>query len=216
MYVFRKLLKYEFSSNYNHLLSVSTNITSRNKKVDQKFNLLHEVYVSVYNRLDNHYVFLKSETDFVKYFTRYLKQYYEWSKQVKHRDKKDNTLFTYQPTEDEVKLSDFYDQVDDKAEQIVYIEAENTNTITKLFLKDMLLNDIPLDKGFLVNKIKDVAKNFLDAIDYQIFDLYYLQEMNCREIYTEFKKENDQCLGYKDILARHKTVKNKIIENLKW
>lgn len=210
-------------TNYDYLLNVAHNITSRQRKCDQKYNLLHEVILNMYDRLENHYDFLNSDLDFKRYTAKYLKQYYIWERNKKHTRKKDNHIFTYQPSYDELNTSNFYleelsdtnDSIDNITEQLIYLNAENTNEVTKLFLTDMLSNGIPIEKGMMVNRIKDVAKS-LDLMEYQIFDMYYLQELNCLEIFKEMRQHNPQSMSYLNLLAKQKEVKQKIINKLQW
>jgi hypothetical protein len=204
------------STHYLYLLNVSANITSRQRSTDQKYNLLHEVILSLYGRLNDHCEYLSSDTDFKKYTTKYLKQFYTWSKNIKHNTKKDNALFTFQPTSEELATHNFYidEMSDNNIEALIYLEAENVNKQTKMFLKDLLSNDIPIDKGLMVNKIKHAAST-LSLSDRQIFDMYYLQDLNCLDIYLELKRTNTKPIGYHSILKRQKSVKQQIIDLLK-
>jgi hypothetical protein len=207
------------TENYQYLLQVSNNITTRQRNVDQKYNLLHEVILQLYDKIDRQNEFLKSKDDFRAYVTKYLKQFYTFQKNTKYTRKKDNNLFTYEPSfEDDNNQSKFYleEKCDTKVEDIIYIEAENTNDITKLFLKDLILNDISIDVAMMVNKIKSVAKNVLTFEENLVFDLYYIQEFNCLEIYNELKRTNKKTMAYLKILKIQKRVKTKIKENLKW
>ena len=206
------------TNHYDYLLQVSTNITSRNRSGDQKHNLLHEVLLMMYEKVKDKNEYLKSEDDFKRYATTYLKQYFTWMKNNKHNFKKDNNIFTYQPSYEDINVSNFYieELEDNNAEKLIYIEAENVNDVTKLFLKDLQSNHISIDKGLMVNKIKDVAKQILDLAEYNLFDLYYLQEMDCLSIYKELKRTNNKPMAYLNILKKQKQIRKKIQENLKW
>lgn len=229
-----ELLNDYFSKHYQYLLSIAKQITYRHVKCNRnefKHNLLHEVYLSMASRISKHSKhseFLKSETDFKKYTTHYLKQFFVWQRNLRFINKKDNALFTYeQPYDDaivHVGLSrDRNDEIvdkpneltDEKAEQLIYLNAENTDDITKMFLTDLILNDIDIEKGMMVNKIKSVAKT-LDLIEYQIFDMYFLQELSCLDIYNELKSTNKNYMSYLSIRKKQKEVKQKIIDKLKW
>lgn len=225
----KQLLDQLITKHYQYLLGVAINITRRSNKTDLEYNLLHEVVITLYKRLDEHNEFLKTDLDFKKYVTKCLKQFFDWQKNMRHYNKKDNALFSWEPYEcnmvnqAEREGNNYHDgdvryltpknEIDNKAEELIYLNAENTNHITKLFLEDMLLNDIPIEKGLMVNKIKDVAKT-LDLLEYQIFDMYYLQELSCLEIHAEMNKHKKRSMGYHYILNLQKQVKQKIIDKL--
>lgn len=207
------------NKNYQYLLTVSNNITRRQKKVDQKYNLLHEVIIQLYDKIESSNEYLKSDADFLAYTTKYLKQFYQFKKNARYNRKKDNVLFTYEPSyEDDTNESKFYleKEVDDKAEELIYLEAENTSYITKIFLKDLVLNDISINTGMMVNKIKEVAKQVLTFEEKLIFEYYYINELNCLQIYNELKRTNKKTMAYLKILKLQKRAKQKIVDNLKW
>ena len=198
-------------NNYNKLLKVSYNVTNRlNGRI--KYDLLHEIIISMYERLDRHNEYLKSNDDFVRYSTNYIKQFYEWQKSTRFNCKKDNKLFTYIPNEDELNINNYYYITDTNSEQLIYINSENTNIITKLFLKDMLLNDIQIDRAIMVNNIISASKQ-LNEFEKEIFDLYFLQDMNCRKIYGLIK--DIKPVTYQNILDLKNLVHTKILDKLK-
>jgi len=227
----QEVYNFYFNKNYSRFLEISKNITRRYKNnTILRDNLLHDVYLSIYNRLDKHYEMLQTELDFIKYTTKYLKQFFIWQRNLKQINRKDNSLFTYEGTYTETqnqigshknKNYEILDIetigngiTDNKAEKLIYLQAENTDDITKLFLEDLISNDIDIEKGLMVNKIKHVAKS-LSLDEYQIFDMYYLQELNCLEIYNELKRTNTNYMSYLKIRTKQKEVRKKIIEKLK-
>lgn len=215
------------TKHYDYFLDISNNITRRLKK--DKYDLLHEVFASLYTKLETSNEYLKSDTDFRKYVNRCLGQLFHWKKNERYAHQKDNNLFTWQPYNCPIDLGDKTftgeldrddfdlkpEYVDRQSEQLIYLNAENTNQITKLFLEDMFLNDIPIEKGLMVNKIKDAAKT-LDLLEYQIFDMYYLQELSCADIHKEMNKHKKRTMGYHYILNLKKQVQKKIINQLTW
>ena len=213
----QKLDKY-VNSHYDYLLGVSSNITARNRFGDQNQNLLHEVLLLMYEKVKLKNEYLDNDDTFKKYTTTYLKQYFTWTKFNKHNQRKDNNIFTYRPSPEDVDISNFYleEIADDNSERLIYIEAENVNDITKLFLKDLEANHINIEQGLMVNKIKDVAKQILDPAEYNLFDLYYLQEMDCLAIYKELKRTNNKPMAYLNILKKQKQIRKKLQDNLKW
>lgn len=197
---------------YDYLLDVAGNITQRNRKVDQKYNLLHEVFIILYDRIDKHNTYLNSDLDFRRYVTKFLKQFYVWQRNLAHINRKDNSIFSWQPSADEIDPKALYIEEipEDTTEDLIYLEAENTNDITKLFLRDMILNDHSIENGLQVNKIK-LAATKLDLLEIQIFDMFYMQELSCIDIYNELKRTNDRPIGYHTILRIQKEVRQKII-----
>ena len=74
MTTFKEQLDLHINNNYDYLLKIASNITQRQKKADQKYNLLHEVFISLYDRIEKHNEYVKSDLDFKRYVTKYLKQ----------------------------------------------------------------------------------------------------------------------------------------------
>lgn len=214
----KNLLDKYVGLHYDRLLEVSHNITRRfHKNGDNKHNLLHEVLLVLYEKIDEKNEFLKSDVDFIKYATATLKHYFNYMKNKKHDRKKDNCLFTFAPAYDEVAVDEFYheNREDLNADQMIYIDAENVDDATKLFLKDMKLNDIPIEKGIMVNRIKEIGLSLFGE-EREVFDLYYLQEIDCLRIYNELKRTNTTSPTYARILSIQKEVRRKIISQLRW
>lgn len=209
------------NKNYSRLLQVSHNIVMSHtplykiKQTDNRdYTLLHEVFTQIYEKLLIKNSFLNSEDEFVRYVTTYLKNFHTFMKNRRYNNKKDNCLFTYYPTWDESGGNEVRENCyPDNSHEMIYIDSENIDDITKLFLKDLASNGITVEKGLLVNKIKDIGKSF-HGVEREMFDLYFMQDLSCRRIYNELRRTNMKTMTYRDLLALQKNVKNKIINKL--
>lgn len=213
----KKRLDSLVNQHYTTLLSLSSIVTRRSvNKRELRHNLLHDVLVKMYETVETSNKYLSTEEDFLRYAKGMMNRQFTWARNKKHGRKKDNSLFTYQQSSDECNVSALYQEnITDKSHEQLYIDCENVDDMTKLFLKDMLLNDIPVEKGIMVNRILDIG-NTLEGVEREIFELYFVQEINCLEIYKELKRTNTEHMSYAKILSIQKDIKRKIIEHLKW
>ena len=212
------------TDNYDYLLNISKSITKRYKsrEPDMCYNLLHTCISMVYNNIDNSNQFLSDTDSFRKYLTKYIKNTFEWNKQKCYDRQKDNDIFTFHSIENDNEASSGIDNSesfknqknelagDINTEQLIMLHAENVDDITKLYLTDLLVNDIPISRGLDYQKILDLAKS-LDPLTYQLFYLVYMEGMKVKAIQRELnKKLKDQPIGYTDLLLMVKEMKIKI------
>ena len=199
--------------NHDRLVRIAINIT---KNKDKAHSLLHEVVLSMHDKIDTSSEYLSSETDFMKYATRHLKNTDMWQKNNAFNFRKDTNLYTYRPSHEDVDIHDLYTEEaeDETAEQLVYIDAENTSDVTKLFLKDMLSNSIPVEKGLYVNRIRDAVMK-LDIEEREMFELFYVRELTCLDIHKHLNNLSPTPIGYHRLLALQKQVRKKILEMIK-
>ena len=209
----RRRLNELIERNHSRLLAVASNIT---KNRDKGNNLLHEVVIGLHDKLSTNSAYMETDTDFVKYVTKYIKNTDTWARNNTYNFRKDTTLYTYCPPHDSVDISDWYTEEaeDDSAEALIYIDAENTSDVTKMFLKDMLSNNIPIEKGLMVNKIHDAVKR-LDMQEREMFYLFYIRELTCLDIHKHLNNLSQTPIGYHRLLALQKQVRKKILEMIR-
>ncbi len=242
----KQRLDYLINKNYKHLFDVATNITKRHGTDSTlKYNLFHECYVLWATNIEVSNFYLETDLDFIRYCTKFLKQFYTWKKKDVIRKRRDNALFTFRANQtpeqikkntnipDELKHNEYRAVIiqDETAQENIYLQSESINEITKLFLYDLISNDISIERGMIIHKmanhLKSVAKDILTEFEYDIFDLYFLQEMDCLEISKLYKMENTTFKElmtkrkhitptYQKILTTQKIVKQKILDNTKW
>ena len=222
------------TDNYDYLLTISKNITKRYKNMDKDiaYTLLHSCIETVYNTIDTSNEFLSDTISFRKYLTRYIKNSFEWKKQKCYSRKTDNDIFTYNDlhlvdNNDKDESSNYkndkfntYNQYvdaltsDPLTEQLIMLNAENVDDITKLYLKDLIVNDIPINRGLQYQSILDIAKS-LDPLTYELFYLVYMEGKKVSAIHRELNKKllNDP-IEYKVLLQLVKEMKIKINEKM--
>ncbi len=192
------------SKNYIHLKTIAGNIAGRcaNKR-DVAHNLLHDIIAKMYEELEEKNTHLSSEQDFLRFTVKSMHQYYNREKSRKYRRRKDNLLFTWHPRYDELDKNTtiYVDNItDNRAEEKVYIQSEDVDDLTKLFLMDLVINEIPTEK--------------FTGVEREIFDLFYLQQIDCKRIFTELRRTNNKSMSYENIREIQKRVKQKIIDTI--
>lgn len=193
------------NKHYDHLIQVAKNISWRSLKHDQEHNLLNQIVVELHKKVENDEssvnYFLSNSDRFLSFVTYTLHTYYINAKNRIHQQcNKDNVLFTYQAPSDRINKQKYYYGQDEHQEELIYIQAEiidpdkTVSDYTKAYLVDMYLNDLPPERGILVNKINSTANNILNKEEFEIYDLFFMNEMSCYQIFMMKKVENEEKL----------------------
>lgn len=174
--------------NYDKLIEISHNITRKKRYRDTtlKYSLLSEVIINAIERLDKTNIYLKSNTDFMKYMTANLKNYYNWNYLNWTTHKKSGTLLNF----DNELVNDSYitEQLDHYQIDEFYIDVENLTELEKEFIKEAQRDDISVDRKAKYYDIIQYVKTM--EIDEQIiFKLHYIDRYTINKIYTTIKNK---------------------------
>lgn len=211
--------------NYNYLLKIADNISKRSqfKEIDMKYTLLHTCIEKIYTNLDTINTFLTDTDSFRKYLTKFMSQHFKWQKSRCFNDinHKDNELFTFRKEVIDINtnndnVDDYIDNIepDEHAHELMILDAENVNEITKMYLKDLLLNDIPIDRGLKYTEIFNILKHFT-PVEKELFNLYFIQELPVSKIHKVIVSHVDyDPIRYKELLKMIKNLKIKIQSEL--
>lgn len=217
------------TDNYDYLLSTASNITRKiGSGTDLKYNLLHSVIEIIYNKIETHNTFLSDTDSFRKYLNKFMKQHFVWEYQRSKDDRlknKDNELFTNRANfvdincnaNWDIEQSEYLDNIlsDEKEHDLIILQAENVNDITKLYLKDLLVNDIPIERGLMYSSILNTIKE-LTPVEQELFNLHFVQELSVAQIYNQLKSKTDKRpIGYNTLRQMVKELRIKIIELIK-
>lgn len=211
------------TKHYNDLLYVSKCITKKHMYLDKdiSYNLLHNSISQIYEKLDVSNKFLNSDTDFLKYVNKYMTQQYNWAHYRMKDKKKDNFIFSFDFRYKDKEGIDITDKVIDEKnlneieEQLTTLECENIDGITKMYLKDLILNDIGIERHIKYLDVLKTAKT-LQPIEYELFNLIYIEERTVRNIHRELLvKVKEDPLTYEALLKMVKKMKINLKEKLK-
>lgn len=204
---------------YNYLLNLSNKITQKHKSKDPdiKYTLLHECITKVYDTIETKYSFTDDDTSFKKYMNKFMNQHYHWQRSRIRDTCRDNDLFTFRDVDfnnddneyEQKEISDLNESND-----LILLNAENVNDITKLYLKDLIVNDIPIERGLMYSRIDEIVKTF-NYEEQELFNLFFIQEIKVLEVYKKLRnKLKKQTIGYNDLLKKKKNLKEKIKKQL--
>lgn len=208
----------------------SGNITRkyRNQDPDIQYTLVHTVVCILSKKIEVSNSFLSDDTSFRKYMLRYMQQHVTWQFIRAHNEHKDNDMFTARlmdvvgpdfswdqnpdwVSNEEYALSRLREEKEDEyVSDLIVLDSENVNDITKLYLKDLIVNDIPIDKGLMYSKIMGIVRS-LSPVEQELFNLHLIQELTVMKIYRTIKSKVDyDSISYQKLLQMVKDLKSKI------
>ena len=134
----------------------------------------------------------------------------------------DNDLFSFRVSDTILVHSDIEgnkiiekESPDEVGHELIYLQCENVNDITKLYLKDLIINDISIERGLMYSYVMNTIK-LLTPVEQELFNLYFEQELTVKKIYNIIKPKLDKDpITYKMLLQMVKDLRIKIIELLK-
>lgn len=143
-----------------------------------KGDVIHQVYLHLYNRLETNNEYLKTYDDFRFYVFKCCHNYF--TKKVKHTSV--------------IEYIDEYNHQYVESENYIYIEAENVDEKTKAYLLDLENNDKNY-LTYLADKI--IIDNILKQLtDEERLLYYYLFKMNFTVLYLhKYLQKNNMKIG---------------------
>lgn len=200
---------------YQYLLEVAGGVcikkSSTNNRI--KFDLLHDSIIDIYDRLNSSNTFLKSDNDFLNYMKKYLKQKYFYERSMSHNRQRDYPLFSYTPINNPDTINFMIDNkgINKQEEQLIILEAENTNEETKDFLRDIIYNDLTIERGLQFISVMQLYDNrILSDRERYLFHSIFLDKQTPYQIYKESNTINKKSTEYYALLAEVKQLKEKI------
>lgn len=178
---------------YKYLLKISSNCTNKYKYRDNNIHyaVLNEVIINVSKNINKNKSFMKSDDDFLKYMTGYIRNYTNWYIKNLNFKGTDNKLFTANNTKiDEYYMNNYNEEYDDIQQRKNEIDFEMINKNEKEFLKQLIQEDISIERGILYNDVLlFVSKQSLE--EQILFELKYLKKMTIKEIHSTIQSKCD-------------------------
>jgi hypothetical protein len=212
----KQLLDSYVEKNYQHLMDISSGCCSTlyYRRREASTELLHHCLVEIYENLEKKNSFCRSEVDFLKYIKTYMKLKLRWERSMSWSRKRDFTLQTYRP-----HTGDGHDALVlcniPVSEETIYLDAENTDDNTKDFLRDLMLNNISVERGLQFYELVRVMEgNLLTTAEKEIFHNHFLDGRSGRKIFHDRQMAGDSTKNYKDTLKEIESLRKKIVRLL--
>lgn len=208
--------------NYDHLLKVSRNVSRRNYNKDNMihYSLLSEVLLMCQSKLLKNNSYLASSTDFIKYITSNIKNYYNWN--VIHGAEKlitNNVLpfrlhneIIFNQNEDsffENNKNITTDFCDEDYLDTFFIDIEFMSENNKEFVRETIREKNKLEDKLKYNDILEYVKTL--TLDEQIlFKLHFVEERKVVDIYRSINSKLPKSISYDRLLIMCRNLKKKI------
>lgn len=210
----KERLDFLFKKHYNYLLEIAGGCTIKKTSTNNriKYDLLHDTIVQLYEKLENNFDFLNTENGFLNYMKLYMKNKYIWELSKSYHRKQDFSIITYCPNIDpEIATYMIEQNQNENSENLIYLQAESVNEDTKDFLRDLLLNDITIERGLQFNRVMQLYdEKILTLRERELFHSIFLDKQSVLTIFKENKKEDTPSTQYHYLLKEVKELKIKI------